>query len=491
METNNLELEKSEENKEQPQQSKQKFLKNLFFVLFSNALTVLSGTLVGFVIPKIMGITDYGYYKTFTLYSSYIGLFHFGFIDGIYLYFAGRRYESLDKEKFRTYTRFLFFIEFIVTIIALGISLCFLSTGNALVFVLVALNILALNMTTYFEFISQITMRFKQLSFRSIVKCVLTIISVVTLFLMYKYLEYKVGYIVYISIILGINYLLALWYIFSYKEIVFGKSNKIREELPIIKKFFVVGIPLLIANLIGQLIFLIDQQFVNLLFDKDTFGLYAFAYNLVSLVSIATSAISTVLYPTLRQMNNETIKAKYSVINSYLLIFVTLCLIIYFPLDLFVRNVLEEYTGSLDTFKIIFPGIVISSSITVIKYNCYKTFGLIKNYFCKSLFILALAVVLNTIVYFIFKTTNAISVVSIVVLLVWYLVVEFYFIKHYNIKWVKNLIYLLLMISSFYLVTLIENIIISGSIFLVIWVLITGILYFKELKNLKKTFRRS
>ena len=65
-----------------------KFIQNFIVVLISNGLTILSGILVGFIIPKIMGVTDYGYYKTFTLYSSYIGLFHFGFIDGIYLYFA-------------------------------------------------------------------------------------------------------------------------------------------------------------------------------------------------------------------------------------------------------------------------------------------------------------------------------------------------------------------------------------------------------------------
>ena len=88
-----------------------RFIKNIVIVLISNIISMLSGILIGFIIPKIMGVTEYGYYKTFTLYSTYIGILHFGFLDGIYLKFAGKQYEELYKEKFKTYTQFLFIME--------------------------------------------------------------------------------------------------------------------------------------------------------------------------------------------------------------------------------------------------------------------------------------------------------------------------------------------------------------------------------------------
>ena len=94
-----------------------KVVKNIILVALSNILTLISGVLVGFVLPKIMSKADYGYYKTFTLYFSYIGLFPLGFIDGIYLIYAGLNYKDLNKNKFRLYTRFLFWFQFVLMVI--------------------------------------------------------------------------------------------------------------------------------------------------------------------------------------------------------------------------------------------------------------------------------------------------------------------------------------------------------------------------------------
>ncbi|MDE5715804.1 MAG: oligosaccharide flippase family protein [Anaeroplasmataceae bacterium] len=467
---------------EQPKQKK--FIQNFIIVLISNGLTILSGILVGFIIPKIMGVTDYGYYKTFTLFSSYIGLFHFGFIDGIYLYFAGKEYKDLDKFKFRTYSRFLFLIELGVTLLVSLVALSFIGTSSMLIFLFVALNVLAINITTYFEFISQITMRFKQLSIRSIIKCTATAVSVIVLYLLYKFSNYIPTYQIYVIIVLGINYILALWYIISYRELVFGKSHKFKEEWPAIKSFFKVGMPLLLANLIAQLVFVIDQQFVNILFSKEDYATYAFAYNMVNLITVATGAISTVLYPTLKRMNPETIKNNYARINAYLMIFVFFCMIIYYPLDIFIRHYLKDYISSLQIFRIILPGLAISSSISVIKYNCYKTFGKVKNYFVKSLLVLVLSIVANVIVYLLFKNMHSISIVSLGVLLVWYILVESYFIRTYKVHWIRNLLYLFVMIAAFYGISFIPNIYMACGIYLLSWIGITCVMYIDYVKHI-------
>ena len=53
------------------QKSGKKIGKNIIKVAVSNLFTILAGVLVGFIIPKMMGTTDYGYYKIFTLYIFY------------------------------------------------------------------------------------------------------------------------------------------------------------------------------------------------------------------------------------------------------------------------------------------------------------------------------------------------------------------------------------------------------------------------------------
>jgi len=462
------------------------FLKNVLVVLFSNVVSVASGVLIGFIIPKILGVSEYGYYKTFTLYCSYIGVLHFGFLDGIYLKFAGQKYEEIDKEKFRTYTRFLFCLEGIVSLFFLLTSLLFLNTTYFLILVFVSLNIFALNITTYFEYISQITMKFKRMTVRNVIKCSLNIVSVVALFLLFRFNGAVIHNSIYIVIVLFINYVMAFWYVLSYRDIVFGKGSGFRKEKSVIFGFFKIGIPLLLSNLVAQLVFVVDQQFVQITFDNDTYSIYAFAYNMISLITIATTAISIVLYPTLKTINEETIAKNYSKLNSYLLIFVAFCLISYYPLVLIVNHFLPNYTGSLNIFVIILPGVLISSSITVIKYNCYKTFNKIKIYFIKSMIVLTLAILADVLVYLMFKTVESISIVSIAVLFVWYILIESYFVKAFKVNWIKNLLYLVIVIGSFYGLTLIPNIYVSAISYFFVYAILTISFYFKEIKGLLK-----
>ena len=61
------------------------FIKDSISIISSNIFLLLSGVLNGIILPKIMGVTQYGYYKVFSLYAGYIALLHFGFVDGMLL----------------------------------------------------------------------------------------------------------------------------------------------------------------------------------------------------------------------------------------------------------------------------------------------------------------------------------------------------------------------------------------------------------------------
>ena len=467
-----------------------KTLKNLTMVLFSNVFAILSGILVGFIIPKVMTVGDYGYFKSFSLYTSYIGLLHLGFIDGIYLHLAGTKYESFDRAKFRFYFKFLFLMQILMMVVVLGISLFFLKTEYFFILVFVALDVLAVNLITYYEFISQITLRFKLISLRNIIRNSINILAIVGLWVYHSIYDCYINDLIYISIVVAINYVMALWYIISYRELSFGRSAKFSECKDEVKYYFKIGIQLLLANIVGQLMFVADQQVVNIFFDNVVYASYAFAYTMINLITIATSAISVVLYPTLKTMDNETIKHDYGRLNAYLLMFVSFCLIIYFPLDWFIHLFLEKYIPSLDIFKIILPGVLISSSIAVIKYNCYKTFNNVKGYFIRSLIMLAVAVVADIIVYFIFKNTESISIVSLFVLFIWYIITEIYFIRNFKVHFVRNVIYMVLMIGGFYVsVFVLKNIYIGMAAYFGYYLLITILMNYGIIKSLINKFK--
>ncbi|NLE06279.1 MAG: polysaccharide biosynthesis protein, partial [Crenarchaeota archaeon] len=194
-------------------------IKKIGFVAFSNVIKLISSILISFVIPNMLGLTNYGYYKVFILYLTYVGLFHFGFIDGIYLKYGGNDYESLDKKSFRTYFKFLLLIELSVSLIGLLFTVFCIEGQRQLIFIFLFLNLIAVNLTSYYQFISQITSRFKEYSTRIILLSFTNILIVAFLYFM-KISDYRI----YLALIVSTNYILLLWYLYTYRDITFGKS---------------------------------------------------------------------------------------------------------------------------------------------------------------------------------------------------------------------------------------------------------------------------
>ena len=428
-----------------------KTIGSIFKVALSNILKLLTGVLVGFLLPKIIGITDYGYYKTFTLYASYVGLLHFGFADGIYLKYGGKNYEELDKSSFRFYTAFLIVLEIIVSCVGFVVALVCLDGEARFILVCLSAYLLSANIINYYQIISQITRRFNELSIRTVVQSVLTVIAVIIFWGLYKFAGAIISYKSYTAVYVGINIILTIWYIYTYRDITFGKMGK--KDWAVLWQFVKIGFPLLIANLCSTLMLNLDRQFVNVLFDTNTYAVYAFAYNMLGLITTALSAISTVVYPTLRRTEEKTLKSSYTFLIEIILILVFVCLLVYFPLCWFISWFLPQYIDSLVIFRIILPGLAISSAITIVMHNYYKSFGKETNFFIKSIIILVLSAIANFIAYKIFGTPEAISIASIVVMLLWYILIESYFIKNYRVNWIKNFIYMLLVAAGFYLIT--------------------------------------
>lgn len=456
-----------------------KTIKNIVIVAISNLIKLLSGILVGFLLPKIIGVSDYGFYKTFTLYATYVGVFQFGIEDGIYLKFGGKSFEELKKSNFRFYSIFLFVLEIVSSLIVLLVSLTALSGDLKFIFVCIAVYLIAYNITGYYQFISQITSRFKELSFRNVVQSALTIVAIVSLWIVHHFKPDPMSYKIYTILFVAIQVLLTFWYIFTYRSITFGKFTVAKQDFKDIGYFAKIGIPLMIANLSLLFIMNVDRQFVNVLFDNETYAVYAFAYNMLSLITIATSAISTVLYPTLKNTNESLLTNSYGKLINVVLIFVSACLLVYFPLCGFVEWFLPKYVDSLPIFRIILPGLAISSAITIVMHNYYKTFGKNHIFFIISLGILALSIGANFAAYYLFKTTISISIASIIVLTAWYFVSQIYFIVKHKVSWIKNTAYLFIVISSFYGITFIKNYYIGLAIYFALFVLITYLFNYK------------
>ena len=207
---------------------KRNLIRNVSKVAISNLSTIISGVFVGFIIPKILTVDGYGYYKTFTLYASYLGLVSLGIIDGIVLKYSGLKYDELDKKMMRT----VFPVYLIIHLIVGGIILLYgFSFGGEYGFIFgsLGLYLIVINISSYFQQLSQITFRFQEYSARKIIQSVLNVLTIIILFMIYRKFGF-VSYKYYVASLIVVNAVLTLWYINTYKDIVFGEKYELIEK---------------------------------------------------------------------------------------------------------------------------------------------------------------------------------------------------------------------------------------------------------------------
>lgn len=461
-------------------------VKNFIGVVLSNISTILSGVFIGIVIPKLLSVEGFGFYKTFTLYVTYIGIFSFGIIDGIVLKFGGEDFEELEKKRFRTYFKWFILVNSMIAILILVISQLFISDiNNKFIFVAFSINIIFVNISGYFQQISQFTQRFKEYSLRRIIQSLLNIMLVFIFVILYQF-HHQIDYKNFILCIVLINIILAVWYIHTYKLIIFGEAFSLSESKLEIKELIIIGLPLLISNICSVLIITLDSQIVNILFSTRDYAFYAFAYNILSLVNIATAAISTVLYPILKRNPLDRIMDVYPKIMSVLQIFLVGALTLYFPLSLFIEWFLPKYIDALPIFRVIFPSICFSTPIVVIMHNYYKTLNKSAVYFKKSIVVIFVSLLNISIAYLLYKSIISISIASIITLIFWYLYAEHELVKLFSINRRRNILYILFSLISFYTITFIDNYYFSSIIYLLVYLGLTFTFFPDILKFLKK-----
>ncbi len=77
-----------------------KILRDFSYSISSNLISLAVSTLVVLIVPKFIGVTEYGYWQLYIFYTNYVGVLHFGWLDGIYLRYGGYHYRDLDRPTF-------------------------------------------------------------------------------------------------------------------------------------------------------------------------------------------------------------------------------------------------------------------------------------------------------------------------------------------------------------------------------------------------------
>ena len=80
-----------------PNENARSMARKLGHAFGSNLLALAVSLIVTLLLPKLLGITDYGFWQLYVFYVGYVGVLQFGWSDGIYLRLGGKQYASLNR----------------------------------------------------------------------------------------------------------------------------------------------------------------------------------------------------------------------------------------------------------------------------------------------------------------------------------------------------------------------------------------------------------
>lgn len=399
-------------------ESSKSFVKNVSIVFVNNLLSLIKGIAVSLALPIVLSMEGYADYKLFTLYSSYIGLLHFGLIDGICLRYAGKTIKEIGGQKIRMFSHLLMKMDLFNSVVILILSQMLLPRDARWLGWAIAVDVNLHNMMSFNSLLMQITMQFKKYTF---IECTFNILQLLSLPLLLLLRRWGVmsgrGYVMLYQCA---EILVLVCVMFKMPEIVLGKAQSVSDRKQEVQELLKIGIPLLVSGIVATLVVNLDRQFVSVLFSKRDYAAYSFAYSIMNIALTLLSAMSIVLYPTLKKVGKEQICGYYNKTISGISMLVFFGLTFVSIADMFIRWILPKYVASIEILMLILPALCTISLLQIVVINYYKAIEKMNWYFWLCIGALGLSFLANSVAYHIWRSMDAIAIATVISCCVWF-----------------------------------------------------------------------
>ncbi|MDG2982027.1 hypothetical protein [Latilactobacillus curvatus] len=422
-------------------------LKNFSYTISSNLLSLVVSTLVVLIVPKLIGIQDYGYWQLYLFFTTYVGIFHLGWFDGIYLRYGGEYYDRLDKAKFNSQFILSTILELTLAMGIISISFLIRDNNKSYIIFMTAITMILTNMGQFFLYILQITNQIRRYASYTILGRLFYFILIVVILLL-GIRSYKVLILADI-----LSRIISLGYgVYCCRDMVF---TRIRLETSNFKEAYLnitIGIKLLVANFASNLVIGVIRFGIQRFWGVSIFGKISLTLSISNLLMTFISAVSLVLFPTLRRIKTDVTRI-YTDLRIILITLLLLGLIVYFPIQLVLPVWLPKYKDSLVYMAILFPMCLFDGKFEILINTFMKTLRLEKQLLILNIFSVLFSAILTLINVYIFKNLTFMMFSIVLVLGVRSTIGELILWKYLRINEIKQLLLEILIVSYFICVT--------------------------------------
>ncbi|HEL1980715.1 TPA: hypothetical protein TY296_000145 [Streptococcus suis] len=408
---------------------KKQFLKNVSMVVSSNLLILVLGVAISFVLPVFLSVEQYGYWQLYNYFIGFVGLFLFGFSDGMNLRYAGLPFHKLDRPLFIVFFRFICYFTGVLTVLALVLLNFFAKDTYLRIYLLISVNILLFNVNGYFIHLSQMTMRFREYSIANALERILFVLLFIPAFLMdiTDFYYFIICNILCRVIAIGYN-------VHRYKELftgvkVFGKISDYAE----IKENYVAGFPITMATIFSMLMTTMPRFVMGQIMPIAVYGMFSFGTTSINLVIQIIAAMSSVFYPTLKTLSPQKVKETFPIASDLLTIFCAVSFLSYYAIFVIIELFFTKYMPVLDYLHWLFPTIMYQSINSFLIANFSRVLRLERKYFWSNLFFVMINCILTFVAAYLVGDVKIILLVSLLTMQFWIIHGNRFITSHFGI----------------------------------------------------------
>ncbi|MET1965818.1 hypothetical protein ABXL94_03480 [Enterococcus gallinarum] len=456
-----------------------KIMKNIKYAVSANFVVLGISVLLNMFVPKILGVTEYSYWQLYVFYTSYVGFFHLGWLDGIYLKIGGQDYDELNKNKLGNQFWYLFMYEILLTVLVLVlISLDGNFSNKTLIQLLTIVSSIVINVKSFILFIFQGTNRIKEYANLSKNDRYLYCILLVTYLLFGGR-----SFLVLILFDIISKSVITFWYIYVIKDLINVKIQFTKQNIFEVIDNIKVGSNLMISNIAGMLIIGITRLFVEINWDIRTFGKLSFTLSISNMFMTFINAVGVVMFPILRRTRQDKLISLFKSLRQVFVVFSFGLLIFFVPVKIILSNWLPAYSESLNYMGILFPMVIYEGRMSLLLSTYLKNFRKERLILLSNLVSLILSVILASIAVFIFNSMIMTVVCIIICIIVRCLCAEFLLTKYLEVNILKNVFQELALTCLF----IIGNILFSNILSLILYFIFYIIFVFLNRFSLKNS----
>lgn len=338
------------------------FRQNLLFAISAQAISLVASIATTLFLPRILGVSGFGYWQLVTFYTSYVGFAHLGLNDGIYLLNGGKTQSQLDVRSIRSQFVIGFTYQLVFAILLFAVAWSPGGDPNRK-FVILTTSIVLL-LTNLAGFIGSVFQAINQTRLFSASTMVATVV-----FLLGFAALAGIGvtdfrwYVAAKVFSLTASMFFCLWF---GRWLVFGRLERVREAIRDTWQSITVGVSLMLAIVASMAVIGVSRVFVDLNWGITSFSKYSLALAFVSLLMLFVQQIAMVLFPVLRRVTGKQLRLFFVRLRDLLGILLPGLFLLYFPLSRFISRFLPDYTDSALILSLLLPLMIFEAKMALL-----------------------------------------------------------------------------------------------------------------------------